>query len=343
MIGRSGCTARIRAVHPDLHIIAASQGGIAHAGRSRRTRIVIATGKASLDILPQSLYVFAVAVLQQAGPGHSTAKVGLAGGLAFVAEGKKASKFDSQSLQNGRCFRNGASWSSCAPAPRGLSPPRLHPLCHYEEILEVLLPKRDSEDLDLKVLLWGFQHDSSYACLRLLGLGAQLRFRQCGDHVSKQALPRAGAFEAFSYSAMALLRPGILLRPRILPKPSNFRGLQAYKRLRVLSMFLVHPGAPDQATDVGLWKSDKNAGKMFTRPLQEFAELYEHNALAGRSLQAAFPPFCFWCPSRVNIAGGQGVSEASSGYWSDEAEFPSLDASCLEKRMGCGVIFATVS
>ena len=204
MIGRSWCTARIRAVHPDLHIIAASQGGIAHAGRSRRTtRIVIATGKASLDILPQSLYVFAVEVLQQAGPGHSTAKVGLAGGLAFVAEGKKASKFDSQSLQNGRCFRNGASWSSCAPAPRGLSPPRLHPLCHYEEILEVLLPKRDSEDLDLKVLLWGFQHDSSYACLRLLGLGAQLRFRQCGEHVSKQALPRAGAFEAFSYSAAA--------------------------------------------------------------------------------------------------------------------------------------------
>eukprot|EP00439_Symbiodinium_sp_Y106_P019580 s7514_g2.t1 len=315
-----------------------------------------AEGKASLDILPQSLYVFAVEVLQQAGPGHSTAKVGLAGGLAFVAEGKKASKFDSQSLQNGRCFRNGASWSSCAPAPHGLSPPRLHPLCHYEEILEVLLPKRDSEDLDLKVLLL---------------------YRE-------QALPRAGAFEAFSYSAMALLRPGILLRPRILPKPSNFRGLQAYKRLRVLSMFLVHPGAPDQATDVGLWKSDKNAGKMFTRPLQEFEELYEHNALAGRSLQAAFPPFCFWCPSRVNIAGlqaykrlrvlgmfllhpgapdqatdvglwksdknagkmftrplqefaelyehnalagGQGVSEASSGYWSDEAEFPSLDAS----------------
>ena len=67
----------------------------------------------------------------------------------------------------------------------------------------MLLPKRDSEDLDLKVLLWGFQHDSSYACLRLLGLGAQLRFRQCGEHVSKQALPRAGALEAFSYSAAA--------------------------------------------------------------------------------------------------------------------------------------------
>eukprot|EP00439_Symbiodinium_sp_Y106_P004021 s16048_g1.t1 len=63
-----------------------------------------------------------------------------------------------------------------------------------------------------------------------------------------------------------------------------------------------------------------NAETMFTRPLREFAELYEHNALAGRSLQAAFPPFCFWCPSRVNIAGGQGVSEASSGYSSDEAE-----------------------
>jgi len=51
-----------------------------------------------------------------------------------------------------------------------------------------------------------------------------------------------------------------------------------------------------EATDVWLWKSDKNAETMFTRPLQEFAELYEHNALAG----------------------GQGVSEASSGYWSDE-------------------------
>ena len=66
----------------------------------------------------------------------------------------------------------------------------------------MLLPKRD-EDLNLKVLLWGFQRDSSYACLRLLGLGAQLRFRQCGEHVSKQALPRAGALEAFSYSAAA--------------------------------------------------------------------------------------------------------------------------------------------
>ena len=66
----------------------------------------------------------------------------------------------------------------------------------------MLLPKRD-EDYSLKVLLWGFQHDRSYACLRLLGLGAQLRFRQCGEHVSKQALPRAGALEAFSYSAAA--------------------------------------------------------------------------------------------------------------------------------------------
>ena len=176
-------------------------------------------------------------------------------------------------------------------------------LCHYEEILEVLLPKRDSEDLNLKVLLWGFQHDSSYACLRLLGLGAQLRFRQCGEHVSKQALPRAGALEAFSYSAAAskfifVVRSGITAtgNPTAtgnLAKASNFRGLQAYKRLRVLSMFLVHPGAPDQATDVWLWKSDKNAETMFTRPLQEFAELYEHNALAGRSLQAAFPPCCF--------------------------------------------------
>ena len=73
----------------------------------------------------------------------------------------------------------------------------------YEEILEKMLPKRDSEDLNLKVLLWDFQHDSSYACLRLLGLGAQLRFRQCGEHVSKQALPRAGALEAFSCSAAA--------------------------------------------------------------------------------------------------------------------------------------------
>ena len=45
----------------------------------------------------QSLYVFAVAVLQRAGPGHSTAGVGLAGGLAFVGEGK-ASKFENQSL-----------------------------------------------------------------------------------------------------------------------------------------------------------------------------------------------------------------------------------------------------
>ena len=133
---------------------------------------------------------------------------------------------------------------------------------------------------------------------------------------------------SFLSSGVALLRLGILLRPRILPKPSNCRGLQACKRLRVLGLLLVHPGAPDQATDVWLWKSDKNAETMFTRPLREFAELYEHNALAGRSLQAAFPPFCFWCPSRVNIAGGQGVSEASSGYWSDEAEFPSLDASC---------------
>ena len=129
---------------------------------------------------------------------------------------------------------------------------------------------------------------------------------------------------SFVSSGVALLRPGILLRPRILPKPSNFRGLHAYKRLRVLSMFLVHPGAPDQATDVWLWKSDKNAETMFTRPLREFAELYEHNALAGRSLQAAFPPIRFWC-RRVNLAGGQGVSEASptssdsSGYWSDEA------------------------
>ena len=66
----------------------------------------------------------------------------------------------------------------------------------------MLLPKRD-EDYSLKVLLWGFQHDRSYACLRLLGLGAQLRFRQCGEHVSKQALPRAGALEAFSCSAAA--------------------------------------------------------------------------------------------------------------------------------------------
>ena len=96
---------------------------------------------------------------------------------------------------------------------------------------------------------------------------------------------------SFLSSGVALLRPGIL------SKPSNFRGLHAYKRLRVLSMFLVHPGAPDQATDVWLWKSDKNAETMFTRPLQEFAQLYEHNALAGRSLQAAFPPFCFWCPT----------------------------------------------
>ncbi|CAE7878670.1 unnamed protein product, partial [Symbiodinium sp. KB8] len=55
-----------------------------------------------------------------------------------------------------------------------------------------------------------------------------------------------------------------------------------------------------QAEEVWLWKSDKNAGTIFTTPLQEFAELYEHNSLAG----------------------GQGVSEASptssdsSGYWS---------------------------
>ena len=216
-----------------------------------------------------------------------------------------------------------------------------------------MLPKRDSEDLNLKVLLWDFQHDSSYACLRLLGLGAQLRFRQCGEHVSKQALPRAGALEAFSCSAAAskfifVVRSGITAtgNPTAtgnLAKASNCRGLQACKRLRVLGLLLVHPGAPDQATDVWLWKSDKHAETMFTRPLQEFAELHEHNALAGRSLQAAFPPCCFWCPSRVNIAGGQGVSEASSGYWSDEAEFPSLDASCPYKRMGCCVIFATVS
>ena len=45
----------------------------------------------------QSLYVVVVAVLQQGGPGRSTAEVGLAGGLAFLAGGK-ASKFENQSL-----------------------------------------------------------------------------------------------------------------------------------------------------------------------------------------------------------------------------------------------------
>ena len=168
--------------------------------------------------------------------------------------------------------------------------------------------------------------------------------RLCREQVHSRHLVAAPQLpNSFLSSGVALLRLGILLRPGILPKPSNCRGLQACKRLRVLGLLLVHPGAPDQATDVWLWKSDKHAETMFTRPLQEFAELHEHNALAGRSLQAAFPPCCFWCPSRVNIAGGQGVSEASSGYWSDEAEFPSLDASCPYKRMGCCMIFATVS
>ena len=194
---------------------------------------------------------------------------------------------------------------------------------HYEDILEKMLPKRDSEDLNLQVLLWGFQHDGSYACLRLLGLGAQLRFEQCGEHVSKQALPRAGALEAFSYCAAAS-KFMFVVRSGIIATGNPAKALVTFSRPASLRATARSEHVPDQAADVWLWKSDKTAGTIFTSPLQTFAELYEHNALAGRSLQTAFPPIRFWC-RRVNLAGGQGVSEASptssdsSGYWSDEA------------------------
>eukprot|EP00439_Symbiodinium_sp_Y106_P081669 s689_g20.t2 len=173
---------------------------------------------------------------------------------------------------------------------------------HYEDILEKMLPKRDSEDLNLQVLLWGFQHDGSYACLRLLGLGAQLRFEQCGEHVSKQALPRAGALEAFSYCAAAS-KFMFVVRSGIIATGNPAKALVTFSRPASLRATARSEHVPDQAADVWLWKSDKTAGTIFTSPLQTFAELYEHNALAG----------------------GQGVSEASptssdsSGYWSDEA------------------------
>ena len=87
-----------------------------------------------------------------------------------------------------------------------------------------------------------------YVCLRLLGLGAQ-QFRpcDCDGHIAEQALPRAGALEAFSYSSAAskvhfCRKEWHYCDRESCQSPRTFQASRSDKRLR-LSMFLAHPGA----------------------------------------------------------------------------------------------------